>query len=141
MKINAQLIIKLRTDKSWTQEELAIASGLNLRTIQRIEKEASASLQSRKTLASVLDVSVQDLEYHCGRFRSCPECNSEKLYQCIEYVDTATIGGDMLPDLSASTFSAAKVLPVICGECGYVRHFLSPEGLDKLKVSKLWTLV
>jgi transcriptional regulator with XRE-family HTH domain len=42
MKINADLVLKARKEKSWSQEELAIASGLNLRTIQRIESEASA---------------------------------------------------------------------------------------------------
>ena len=47
----------------WSQDELAIASGLNLRTIQRIESEASASLQSKKALASALDLDVQDLDY------------------------------------------------------------------------------
>ena len=63
MKINAELVLKARKQKSWSQEELAIASGLNLRTIQRIESEASASLQSKKALASALDLDVQDLEY------------------------------------------------------------------------------
>jgi len=63
MKINAALIIELRHKKLWSQDELAIASGLNLRTIQRIEKEASASLQSRKALASALDVDTSALEY------------------------------------------------------------------------------
>jgi len=63
MKINAELILELRIKKLWSQDELAIASGLNLRTIQRIEKEASASLQSRKALASALDVDTLELEY------------------------------------------------------------------------------
>jgi transcriptional regulator with XRE-family HTH domain len=63
MKINAALILELRNKKSWSQDELAIASGLNIRTIQRIEKEASASLQSRKSLASALDIDILDLEY------------------------------------------------------------------------------
>ena len=63
MKINAELVLKARKQKSGSQEELAIASGLNLRTIQRIESEASASLQSKKALASALDLDAQDLEY------------------------------------------------------------------------------
>ncbi|MDM7859043.1 DUF4177 domain-containing protein [Alteromonas sp. ASW11-36] len=63
MKINAELVLELRTRKCWSQEELALASGLNLRTIQRIEKEATASLQSKKALASALDVSFDDLDY------------------------------------------------------------------------------
>ncbi len=63
MKINVDLVLKARKQKAWSQEELAIACGLNLRTIQRIESEASASLQSRKALASALDLDIHDLEY------------------------------------------------------------------------------
>jgi DNA-binding XRE family transcriptional regulator len=62
MKINANLVIDLRNKNAWSQDELAIATGLNLRTIQRIENEASASLQSKKALASVFDISIQDLD-------------------------------------------------------------------------------
>jgi len=63
MNINAALIKQLRSEKSWSQDELAIASGLNLRTVQRIENEATASLQSKKALASVFGVAVKDLEH------------------------------------------------------------------------------
>jgi transcriptional regulator with XRE-family HTH domain len=63
MKINVDVVLKARKQKAWSQDELAIASGLNLRTIQRIESEASASLQSRKALASALDLDIHDLEY------------------------------------------------------------------------------
>ena len=63
MKINADLVLRLRNDRSWSQEELAIASNLNLRTIKRIEKEASASLQSKKALASAFNIDVHDLDY------------------------------------------------------------------------------
>lgn len=62
MKINTELVLKARRDRSWSQDELAIASGLNLRTIQRIEREGAASLQSRKALAAALDMDVQDLQ-------------------------------------------------------------------------------
>lgn len=40
-----------------------MAAGLNLRTIQRIEKEATASLQSMKALASAFKVNIRALEY------------------------------------------------------------------------------
>ncbi len=62
MKINSALVLQLRNAKSWSQEELATAAGLNLRTIQRIENEASASLQSRKALASVFEIDIKALE-------------------------------------------------------------------------------
>ena len=62
MRINSELILRLRRDRAWSQDELAIASGLNLRTIQRIEKEATASLQSVKALASAFGTSIRDLK-------------------------------------------------------------------------------
>jgi transcriptional regulator with XRE-family HTH domain len=62
MRINAQLVVALRKKKSWSQEELATASGLNLRTIQRIESGGAASLQSRKALAAAFDLDVSALE-------------------------------------------------------------------------------
>jgi transcriptional regulator with XRE-family HTH domain len=63
MKVNAELILSLRRERAWSQDELALATGLNLRTIQRIETEATASLQSVKALASAFEVSIRDLEY------------------------------------------------------------------------------
>ena len=63
MKIDTVLVKHLRNKQAWSQEELAVASGLNLRTIQRIEKEGSISLQSKKALASVYNLSTEELDY------------------------------------------------------------------------------
>lgn len=63
MRVDAQLIFNLRMEKAWSQDELAIASGLNLRTIQRIESEAVISLQSKKAIASALDINIHDLDH------------------------------------------------------------------------------
>jgi transcriptional regulator with XRE-family HTH domain len=62
MKINRTLILALRKQRSWSQDELAVTAGLNLRTVQRIERSGSASLQSRKALAAAFNVDVSDLE-------------------------------------------------------------------------------
>lgn len=64
MKINTERVIGLRKANSWSQEELAITAGVNLRTIQRIENGGAASLQSKKALASAFDVEVSELDYH-----------------------------------------------------------------------------
>ena len=85
MKINADLVLKARKEKSWSQEELAIASGLNLRTIQRIESEASASLQSKKALASALDLDIKDLDYQEISMRQ------EWEYRVVETKDRASL--------------------------------------------------
>ena len=41
---------------------MATASGLNLRTIQRIESDGLASLQSRKALAAAFDMDVNEMD-------------------------------------------------------------------------------
>lgn len=63
MRINVNAVLQLRKNKAWSQDELAIASGLNLRTVQRIESEALASLQSKKALAAAFDIDIHDLDY------------------------------------------------------------------------------
>ena len=85
MKINADVVLNARKQKFWSQEELAIASGLNLRTIQRIESEASASLQSKKALASALDLDIHDLDYQEIRMRQNWE------YRVVEFKDRAAL--------------------------------------------------
>jgi transcriptional regulator with XRE-family HTH domain len=62
MKVNRSLILSLRKQRSWSQDELAVAAGLNLRTVQRIERSGSASLQSKKALAAAFGIEVSDLE-------------------------------------------------------------------------------
>lgn len=63
MKVDAELIVKLRNERCWSQEELATAAGLNLRTVQRIEREGAVSLQSKKALASVFEIDANALDY------------------------------------------------------------------------------
>jgi transcriptional regulator with XRE-family HTH domain len=63
MKVNTTLVLKLRKERSWSQDELATAAGLNLRTIQRIENEGTASLQSMKAIASALEADLVDLKH------------------------------------------------------------------------------
>lgn len=64
MKINAHKIRQIRQERAWSQEHLAHASGLGLRTIQRIEAEGSASLESIKALAAVFELSIEELQAH-----------------------------------------------------------------------------
>ena len=142
MKINAELIVKLRKERFWSQKELATASGLHLRTIQRIEKEASASLHSKKVLASAFDINTQDLNYEEMKMKTCPECNSNKVYQYKEDIESGGgYGPDLLPKAAPGMFSIAKLLPVVCVECGYIRLYASEKAREKLEASKHWVQV
>jgi transcriptional regulator with XRE-family HTH domain len=55
------ILKELRISRNISQEQLAQMSGLNVRTIQRIESGHNASLESLKCLASVLKVEVSTL--------------------------------------------------------------------------------
>lgn len=55
------IVRKLRTRHSWSQEQLADFSGLNVRTIQRVESGQKASLETLKCLASVFEVELHTL--------------------------------------------------------------------------------
>jgi transcriptional regulator with XRE-family HTH domain len=56
-------IKNIRTDKGWSQEQLAQFSGLSVRTIQRIERGHNAGLESLKCLAAVFEIEVSQLQY------------------------------------------------------------------------------
>jgi len=55
------ILRKLRLDKGWSQEQLAEISGVSTRTIQRIERGKTASLESLKCLAAVFETEIADL--------------------------------------------------------------------------------
>jgi len=62
MKVNANRVRTLREDRAWTQEALADAAGLNLRTVQRIENDAAGSRRSIQALAAVLGIDARTLD-------------------------------------------------------------------------------
>jgi len=51
----------LRLEKRWSQEQLAQLSDLNVRTIQRVEKGKSVGAETLKSLASVFEISTDEL--------------------------------------------------------------------------------
>ena len=55
------LIQKLRLKRGWSQQQLAQASGLSARTIQRIEAGQPASVETLKSIASVFEVDFSTL--------------------------------------------------------------------------------
>jgi transcriptional regulator with XRE-family HTH domain len=63
MQINAERVIALRKKSSWSQDELATAAGLNLRTIQRVENSATASLQTMKAIAAALEADLDEFKH------------------------------------------------------------------------------
>lgn len=59
--ISADKVKAFRLDNGWSQELLAKASGLSLRTIQRLEKEGGGSAETQLALAATFNISPKEL--------------------------------------------------------------------------------
>ncbi len=55
------LIQKLRLQRGWSQEQLAEVSGLSVRTVQRLERGQTGSLESLNALAAVFEIDISRL--------------------------------------------------------------------------------
>ena len=55
------IVKQLRAKRHWSQEQLATYSGLSLRTIQRIESGQLPSVESKRCLAAVFEIEIDDL--------------------------------------------------------------------------------
>lgn len=53
MDVNAKKIKALRKSKGWTQQHLADACAISLRTVQRVERYGNASQETVLSLAAV----------------------------------------------------------------------------------------
>ncbi|WP_143872677.1 helix-turn-helix domain-containing protein [Catenovulum sediminis] len=62
MSLSSAKIKSLRKERGWSQEHLSQVSGLSCRTVQRIEKEGSASPESLMALASAFSMSPSELQ-------------------------------------------------------------------------------
>ena len=62
MQLQRKIIKQLRDNRAWTQQHLADACGISLRTIQRVEKYGNASHDTALGLASVLEVELEELK-------------------------------------------------------------------------------
>lgn len=61
MEIRAEWVRSERQRRGWTQQHLADAAGMSLRTVQRIEKQGLASNESVSALSAVFEVERQTL--------------------------------------------------------------------------------
>jgi len=69
--LSPERVKHFRKDNGWSQDLLAKASGLSLRTIQRAEKDGNSSAETQLSLAAAFNISPKDL-FHIS---STPDVN------------------------------------------------------------------
>jgi hypothetical protein len=98
VKVKSRFIVAEREKRAWSQQHLADASGLALRTIQRIEASGTGSYESATAIASCLNVPVADL-------RAIDEPRQEAVGRSRAWKVTGTVVGASLLAGVAAFFS------------------------------------
>lgn len=88
--INQKLVKQLRSNNCWSQEHLALVSGISLRTVQRIENEGKCSFESQKALAAALGLDVTELSAQSST--TVLEQNDGKLKVVISWLEAVDAG-------------------------------------------------
>lgn len=92
MEINAELVKKLRTEHSWTQQHLAEACGISLRTIQRVERYGNASNETVMALASVFEIEQAEIIVPDTPVVEVPVANVERVSNVFSFLVTLVSG-------------------------------------------------
>jgi transcriptional regulator with XRE-family HTH domain len=91
MPINSELVKKLRGERNWSQDQLAKACGLTLRTIQRVENTGKSSPDSINALASVFAISAKELVLNpASRSKSPLDIFTSGIRKCGDFTGTAS---------------------------------------------------
>jgi transcriptional regulator with XRE-family HTH domain len=111
VKIKSRFMIAEREKRAWSQQHLADASVLALRTIQRIEASGTGSYESAIAIAASLDIPVADL-------RAIDESEPEAASSSRAWKVTGTVVGASLLASVAAFFSAGVFAEQILVDVG-----------------------
>lgn len=144
------ILKELRISRHLSQEQLAQMSGLNVRTIQRIESGKNASLESQKCLAAALEVDLSTLNQEkfvmdksSDNWQTLPVFL--KIWFELNILQTkptrrATARGELMLHIGGfvacclALISDVVLLPeLMLLACGYLMHFVIWQG-DKYSI-------
>ncbi len=120
MKISPANVRRLRIERGWSQDQLAIASGLSLRTVQRVEGEGIASLNTAASLAATYSVPLAQLREEPTAPAAEPMPQLEgygQLFLGLAVITVAAIGNSgRLPGVpQADGLAAVNILAALAG--------------------------
>lgn len=111
MPLDADKLRKLRESRGWSQEQMAAAAGISVRTVQRAEKNGAASRETKVCLAAALEIPHGDLDVLERPIpvaaRPTPVLNlSERQMVCFLIVGIGTAIGKFLQSAATDGISA-----------------------------------
>lgn len=118
VKISPSTVRRLRTERGWSQEQLAIASGLSLRTIQRVEAEGIVSMATTVSLAATYGVHLAELQEEPRTPLAAPSSSVHgTLFPGLAVMTVAAMSeSGRLPGLPLSdVFAAINLLAAVVG--------------------------
>ena len=69
--------------------------------------------------------------------KNCPECNGTNLFSHGGIQARGGYGPDLLPGTSG-IFASAKMVTVVCKDCGLIRFYASQEAIGKITSDNGW---
>jgi transcriptional regulator with XRE-family HTH domain len=118
MKISPSAVRRLRTERGWSQEQLAVASGLSLRTVQRVESEGIASMGTAVSLAATYGIQLIELQEEQPATTALnPSPGHSALFLGLAVITVASLGesGRLPGQAQSDAFAAIDILAAIVG--------------------------
>lgn len=107
--MNRQIVKAMRKSRAWSQAHLAQASGVSVRTVQRLEGQGKASYETLLAIAAALDVEVEHLTGLAHRSHPLDKAQARPLWKEIDPHQSAIWGSLLLvPSLLFITSNILK---------------------------------
>lgn len=78
MRINQDKVVACRTQWDWTQQQLADACGVSLRTIQRVERDGIGSKDTVQALCAVCQLAREELVQDENDHNTAPQVTVQR---------------------------------------------------------------
>ncbi len=98
MEVRSNIIRELRQAKGWTQQHLADAAGLSLRTVQRAEREGTTAKESAMAICAALAIDLAELSV-------IPKASPSELQPVRIHNPVITLGSGILIGIIAGAIS------------------------------------
>jgi transcriptional regulator with XRE-family HTH domain len=119
MRVNGDRVRLEREKRAWSQDHLAAAAGIGVRTIQRIEATGIASYESVRAISAALQIPVVDLRVSDGP--SLPTMTDAELRASglRELAALPRRGGAARLRLTARCFGAAMAVAILAPRAAF----------------------